>query len=143
MADEAFGGTQAQGAYNRKDAYDAMELAVNRYILDVMKEYNDGTVENAARGIEAAQHILSLLPTQNVRTDEMEKFQQFSTPPSIAYLASQMQITFWNPAPVLAVLHHSQKHGALPSLSMSCPNVVLAFSNLWALTTYSTRMRSR
>lgn len=88
MADKAFGGTQAQGAYNRKDAYDAMELAVNRYILDTMKEYNEGTVENAVKGIEAAQHILSLLPTQNVRTDEQEKFQQFSTPPSIAYIAA-------------------------------------------------------
>ena len=88
IADDAFGGTQAEGAYNRKDAYDAMELAVNRYLLEVMAEYNDGTAANAIEGLKKAQSILGLLPTQNVRTQEMEQFQQFSTPPSIAYLAA-------------------------------------------------------
>ena len=88
ICDEAYGGTQAEGAYNRKDAYDAMELAVNRYMLDVMRQYNDGSVENALKGLAEAQRILSLLPTQNVRTQEQQDFQQFSTPPSIAYLAA-------------------------------------------------------
>lgn len=88
ICDDAFGGTQAEGTYDRKDAYDAMELAVNRYMLDVMQEYNDGTVENAQRGLAEAQRILSLLPTQNVRTQEQQDFQQFSTPPSIAYLTA-------------------------------------------------------
>ena len=88
ICDDAFGGTQAEGTYDRKDAYDAMELAVNRYMLDVMQEYNDGTVENAQRGLVEAQRILSLLPTQNVRTQEQQDFQQFSTPPSIAYLTA-------------------------------------------------------
>ena len=32
--------------------------------------------------------LLELLPTQTKRTEEMDKFQQFSTPPSIAYLAN-------------------------------------------------------
>lgn len=88
ICDEAFGGTQAEGAYNRKDAYDAMELAVNRYLLDTMARYNDGSVENALEGLAEAQKILSLLPTQSVRTQEQQDFQQFSTPPSIAYLAA-------------------------------------------------------
>jgi len=88
ICDDAFGGTQAEGAYNRKDAYDAMELAVNRYMVDVMRSYNDGTAANAQAGLREAQKILSLLPTQNVRTQEQQDYQQFSTPPSIAYLAA-------------------------------------------------------
>lgn len=88
ICDKAFGGTQSEGTYNRKDAYDAMELAVNQFITERMQGYNDGSVENAERGVEFAQRILSLLPTQNVRTQEQLDFQQFSTPPSIAYLAA-------------------------------------------------------
>ena len=88
ICDEAFGGTQAEGAYNRKDAYDAMELAVNRYLLEVMKYYNTGTIDNAAKGVEKALEIVNRLPTQNVRTKEQLEYQQFSTPPSIAYIAA-------------------------------------------------------
>ena len=91
LADEAFGGTQAEGAYNRKDAYDAMELAVNKFLLEeaarAHKTFN-GTAKSAVSTVEFMQDMLDLLPTQNVRTQEMEDFQQFSTPPNIAYLAA-------------------------------------------------------
>lgn len=88
ICDEAFDGTQAEGAYDRKAAYDAMELAVNKYLLENAADLNGSTAEDARRGLERVQGILSLLPTQNVRTQEMEQFQQFSTPPNIAYLAA-------------------------------------------------------
>ena len=91
LADEAFGGTQAEGAYNRKDAYDAMELAVNKFLLEYAKRAHksfNGTAESAVSTVEFMQDMLELLPTQNVRTQEMEDFQQFSTPPNIAYLAA-------------------------------------------------------
>ena len=73
----AFGGTMANNAFTVKDAYDAMELGVNKYILS-MKDVS------AQKMLE----ILELLPTQTKRTEEQVKFQQFSTPPSIAYLAN-------------------------------------------------------
>lgn len=88
ICDETFGGTQAEGAYDRKAAYDAMELAVNKYLLENAADLNGSTAEDARKGLERVQGILSLLPTQNVRTQEMEQFQQFSTPPNIAYLAA-------------------------------------------------------
>ena len=91
LADEAFGGTQAEGTYDRKDAYDAMELAVNKFLLKeaerAHKSFN-GTADSAVSTVEFLQDMLDLLPTQNVRTKEMEDFQQFSTPPNIAYLAT-------------------------------------------------------
>lgn len=91
LADAAFGGTQAEGAYNRKDAYDAMELAVNQFLLGYAKKAHksfNGTASGAVSTVEFMQDMLELLPTQNVRTQEMEDFQQFSTPPNIAYLAA-------------------------------------------------------
>ena len=91
LADEAFGGTQAEGTYNRKDAYDAMELAVNKFLLQQAAKAHrtfNGSAQSAVTAVEFMQDMLELLPTQNVRTQEMEDFQQFSTPPNIAYLAA-------------------------------------------------------
>lgn len=87
MADTAFGGTQAEGAYNRKDAYDAMELAVNKHLLTAARAFN-GDQKTAVDAVKYMQSLLELLPTQSVRTQEQQDFQQFSTPPNIAYLAA-------------------------------------------------------
>jgi|GEM_PF-207685 len=89
IADEAFGGTQGQGVYDVRTAFDAMELAVNRYLIDHADEYRADTPEQAIKNIEKLEELLSLLPTQGAkRTETMEKYQQFSTPPTIAYLAN-------------------------------------------------------
>lgn len=77
VANVAFGGTMADNAYSIKDVYDAMELGVNQHILSLEEVSADKMLE-----------LLELLPTQTKRTEEMVKFQQFSTPPSIAYLAN-------------------------------------------------------
>ena len=87
LADKAFGGTQAQGAYDRKDAYDALELAVNKYLLDFAKDMN-GDGLKAMQSVRKLEELLRFLPTQTVRTQEQQDFQQFSTPPNIAYLAA-------------------------------------------------------
>lgn len=89
FADEAYGGTQTQGAYSVKDAHDAMELAVNKYILELPARKGDYPAEETKYAIKTFENILDNLPTQgNNRTTEMEQFQQFSTPPSIAFVAS-------------------------------------------------------
>ena len=77
IASKSFGGTMANNAFTIKDAYDAMELGVNQHILSMKEVSADKMLE-----------LLELLPTQTKRTEEMVKFQQFSTPPSIAYLAN-------------------------------------------------------
>lgn len=87
LADKAFGGTQGEGAYNRKDAYDALELAVNKRLLTLAKDMNGDTLK-AQQSVRKLEELLRTLPTQSVRTQEMQDFQQFSTPPNIAYLAA-------------------------------------------------------
>ena len=89
LADKAYGGTRGSGAYDIKTAYDVLELAVNKYLMgaDFVQNAN-GDAAAAVRTEEALQQFMGLLPTQTVRTEEQQAFQQFSTPPNIAYLAA-------------------------------------------------------
>lgn len=88
IADKAYGGTMAEGAYTVKDAYDGMELAVNQYLMSGPAKSANGSAAQAVTFLSRMERLLSLLPTQTKRTAEMESFQQFSTPPNIAYLAA-------------------------------------------------------
>lgn len=90
QADKAFDGTQAEGKYTPKDAYDAMEMGVNKAIMasGLTTDPSVGDIDYARRQIEALQDLISKLPTQTKRTEEMDEFQQFSTPPPLAYLAN-------------------------------------------------------
>ena len=85
QADFYFGGTQAQGKYTPKDAYDMIETAVNKFIR--RKAYlND--LRSPETIIKELEGILDLLPTQTKRTQEQDEFQQFSTVPPLAYVAN-------------------------------------------------------
>lgn len=89
QADSAFGGTQAEGKYTPKDAYDAMEAGVNHFILSRPGEFNPNASQDAAHIIvERLHRITQMLPTQTKRTAEQDEFQQFSTVPALAYAAN-------------------------------------------------------
>lgn len=89
-ADAAFGGTQAEGKYSPKDAYDAMEAAVNLYLMlnEPAKAHGAVSSEAAAEQANALRDLVQRLPTQTRRDAEMDEFQQFSTPPALAYVAN-------------------------------------------------------
>ena len=89
-ANAAFGGTQAQGAYSAKDAYDVMELAVNQLILRNSDIYNSSYAlpQQAIAAIEKLSAMIAMIPTQTRRDERCEAFQQFSTPPHLAYLVA-------------------------------------------------------
>lgn len=92
-ANKAYGGTMAEGKYDVKAMTDAMELGVNRYIIDtVSKAQSDFNAPEAKKAVESIDEItsdiLSVIPTQTKRSEEQISLQQFSTPPNIAYLAS-------------------------------------------------------
>ena len=90
LADEAYGGTQAEGTYNVKNAYDGMELAVNMFLNtnQIVKELGNGNLADAQSVLAYLNNFMATIPTESKRTDEMITFQQFSTPPTIAYIAS-------------------------------------------------------
>jgi predicted RNA methylase len=87
QADSAYGGTQGGNAYTVKDAYDAMELGINKFIEN--KGYSPNVdVEEAITNVNSLNSYTKLLATQTKRTKEQNEFQQFSTPPAFAYIAN-------------------------------------------------------
>lgn len=90
MADEAWGGTQAQGAYDMSQAYDALEMGVNMYIRDkqiVPSRY--ATAASIKKSVAALkEQVMDKLPTMSNRSERKMQFQQFSTPPNYSAVAN-------------------------------------------------------
>jgi hypothetical protein len=88
-AERVFGGSRAQGKYTPRDAYDAVEIAVNNYLLEKHAAelmQMDVTVALAS----VLRPLMKRLPRQTDRTLEQNELQQFSTPPTLAYLAARL-----------------------------------------------------
>ncbi|MCK9479845.1 MAG: strawberry notch family protein, partial [Firmicutes bacterium] len=77
MANKEFNGTLANNDYDIQDMYEAMELAFNNWVLNAKP--------NSATDIIKA---LDLMPTQTRRSEKKIKYQMFSTPPTLSYLAN-------------------------------------------------------
>ncbi|MDZ8140083.1 MAG: strawberry notch family protein [Nostoc sp. DedQUE04] len=74
-----FNGTAAQGKWQWKDAYEAVEVALILYLRQ------KGLSENP---LEELRRLELLCPTHTRRSEEQLKLQQFSTPLSLAYLVA-------------------------------------------------------
>ncbi|MBG1263104.1 strawberry notch family protein [Nostoc commune] len=74
-----FLGTAAEGAWQWKDAYEAVEVALILYLR------RKGLPQNP---VEELQLLESLCPTHTRRSEEQLKLQQFSTPLPLAYLVA-------------------------------------------------------
>jgi hypothetical protein len=89
VANETFGGTQAGGAYVAKDAYEGMEAALHRQILDMGRQWAPmGTGAAALNILSHIETVADLLPTQTRRDLEMQMAEQFSTPAGLAFAAA-------------------------------------------------------
>lgn len=99
IAEKAYGGSLAEGKFDEKMAYDAMELAVNKYLTELPMPKMEYVPELVQSNIKYLESIINKLPTQTKRSEEMEKFQQFSTPPHLALVANWVANT--NPSDVV------------------------------------------
>jgi hypothetical protein len=81
------GGTRAQGGWTSRDAYDALETAVNKFLFDTMAS---GLIGEDANALSKLRSLLARLPAQTDRTEEQAEFQQFSTPPTLAFVAAKL-----------------------------------------------------
>lgn len=89
LADRHFGGTQGAGTYSAADAYDLAEMTLHRLILDrrVGLAPTVGLLSAQLRA-EELEDLGALLPTRTRRDDEVLAFDQFSTPPALAFAAA-------------------------------------------------------
>jgi hypothetical protein len=88
-AERVFGGSRAQCRYTPRDAYDAVEIAVNNYLLEKhAAELMQMDVTEALASV--LRPLMLRLPRQTDRTLEQTELQQFSTPPTLAYVAARL-----------------------------------------------------
>lgn len=87
MAARHLGGSRTSGAWTPKDAFDAMEAGVNKYLLEIGDRLMH---EPFLEGLAELRQLMPRITTQGVRTEEQLKRQQFSTPPTQSYLASKV-----------------------------------------------------
>ena len=81
----AFGGTDAEGLWDWKTAYDACEAAEILFL----RRYGAAIVSRAApSALAMIERIAALFPTHTRRSEPAQALQQFSTPPGLAFVAA-------------------------------------------------------
>ncbi|TJV12730.1 MAG: methylase, partial [Mesorhizobium sp.] len=86
MAD-SFGGTDAQGFWVWKDAYEALEVAQVLFL----RRFGSAILSRSASpqaALAMMQRIAELLPTHTRRSDESQAMQQLSTPLPLAFVTA-------------------------------------------------------
>ncbi len=87
LMSEAFGGSDADGHWSMRDAYDALEAAQASNMLSLGEDQNpDCPPEDAFAAILAFEKAL---PTQTYRSEHQVEMQQFSTPDALGWLATR------------------------------------------------------
>ena len=87
VMDSAFGGSDTEGAWDWKTAYDACEAATVLFLRKFGPVMRSRAGSNAAMAPMLAK-IASLLPTHTRRSEESQTLQQFSTPITLGLAAS-------------------------------------------------------
>ncbi|RJL07323.1 methylase [Paracoccus aestuarii] len=83
----AFGASDTTGAWDWKAAYEACEAVM----VLMLRKYGKTLIRKAgspAAALPLLARIVSLLPTQTRRSEEMQSYQQFSTPAPLAFAAA-------------------------------------------------------
>jgi len=66
-----------------------MELGINKYLLKQTDiDFTVDSAEQAKENVQKLRDLLDLIPTQTRMSEEQLQYQQFSTPPNIAYIVS-------------------------------------------------------
>lgn len=81
----ACGGSDAEGAWDWKSAYDACEAA---QVLFFQKYGAAITARAAPSALALVERVAALLPTHTRRSEAGQALQQFSTPAGLAFVAS-------------------------------------------------------
>ncbi|MGV2164922.1 strawberry notch-like NTP hydrolase domain-containing protein [Agrobacterium sp. 16-172Ci] len=110
--EQAFGASDASGAWDWKTAYEACEAATVLFLRKYGKPLFRKAVSPAAR-LAALTKIASLLPTHTRRSEEAQTFQQFSTPTPLGLAA----LTAASLTPADRVLEPSAGTGLLAVLA--------------------------
>src|SRR3546814_15698173 len=82
--EQAFGGTDAEGAWSWKDAYEACEAAQVLFLRKFGPAMR-ARAEAPTALLALLTKLAALLPSQTRRSEESQELQQFSTPIALGY----------------------------------------------------------
>ncbi|CAM5290142.1 putative RNA methylase [Aquamicrobium terrae] len=85
---EVFGGTDAQGCWNWKDAYEATEAAQVLFLRKFGAAITAPT-QTPQAALAMLSKVAALVPTHTRRSEESQALQQLSTPMPLAFVASR------------------------------------------------------
>jgi predicted RNA methylase len=88
VMEAAFGGTDAEGAWIWKDAYEALEAAQVLFLRKFGGAMR-ARAGSAAAILDMLTRIAARLTSQTRRSEESEQLQQFSTPITLGFVASE------------------------------------------------------
>ncbi len=86
--EEAFGASDAEGAWSWKDAYEATECAQVLFLLKYGAVMQRQSADSAAF-LSMLERLSGLVPSHTRRSEESQDLQQFSTPLPLAFVAAQ------------------------------------------------------
>ena len=87
MGAQYLGASRTSGEWTPKELFDAMEAAVNKYLLTVGKNLYEG---GALTAMARLRGLMNRLTSQATRTEDQVKNQQFSTPPTESYVVARV-----------------------------------------------------
>jgi hypothetical protein len=67
LSNQFLGGTRGQAVWTPRDAYDALETAVNKFLFDTMEAE---LITTESEALDELSGLLKRLPTQSHRTEE-------------------------------------------------------------------------
>lgn len=85
--EQAFGGSDAEGLWSWKDAYEAVEAAQVLFLRQFGASIG-GNGRSPAQILSILERLGSLLPTETRRSETSQALQQFSTPVELAFVAT-------------------------------------------------------
>ncbi|MGL5445982.1 MAG: strawberry notch-like NTP hydrolase domain-containing protein [Rhabdaerophilum sp.] len=85
--EQAFGGSDAEGLWSWKDAYEAVEAAQVLFLRQYGTSIG-GNGRSPAETLSILERLGALLPTETRRSETSQALQQFSTPVELAFVAA-------------------------------------------------------
>src|SRR5919205_577338 len=105
---EHLGGSRMRGTFSPKYAYDVLEVAVNGMLLGDRARALMGMEDPLLGLTHVLRPLMGQLPRQTDRTHEQQLLQQFSSPPTLAFIAARVL----NPRPDDIVIEPSAGTGS-------------------------------
>ena len=137
--EDVFGGSDSEGAWVWKDAYEASEAAAVLFLRKYAAAIRAKSAD-PARQLSMLSKLAGLLPSQTRRSEESQSFQQFSTPLDLGFVAGHAaaltadDVVLEPSAGTGLLAIHAESRGAALALNELAPTRAALLARLFPFT---------